>query len=367
MNGWAVSSTGTIIHTTNGGSQWNIQTTISNFYPEKIVFRNLTNGWIAGTSNRFNEKSLILKTVDGGENWTTSFFLDNSKLFDIFFLNDTMGWAVGFRDDTIGLRLHTVNAGQEWKIQIIGINVATIYSSVHFRNTSDGDLCGPGPILMHTNNGGREIPGWGLDLKKLEKPMYDLVNVGTIYGCMVGADGKLIFTKDNWANFIEYTYTGNDTLWSVDAIEPLGFWVAGEAGTILFIGYNAILGYVVQDHSRAIPSDLFEVDAVDAAHVWAVGEEGTILKYSFNYDLGYTDQKVKDIFIFPNPATDYIWLQKKSGDAGQFRIYSTSGQLIKEIHFQKGESNLLIDLSDLNAGIYILKSNKVSQSFVIGK
>ncbi|KPL12082.1 MAG: hypothetical protein AMS26_18760, partial [Bacteroides sp. SM23_62] len=258
LNGWAVSDTGIVIHTADGGLNWQVQHTFDGFLPEKIFFQDKQTGWLAGVDSSANDTALIMKTMDGGASWDTSYIQLHAKLYDIFFINDTMGWVVGFAGDTLGLRLHTLDAGQSWSVQS-GINVVGIFTSVHFRDTEVGNICGPGPVMMHTITGGRGASPWAMEITNLEKPMYDLVNLGEQYGCMVGADGKLFFTKDRWNNYIDYDYAEGDTLWAVDAIEPLGFWVVGEAGTILFVGYNEFLGLAVQDQSRDIQQDLLDL------------------------------------------------------------------------------------------------------------
>ncbi len=107
-----------------------------------------------GVNSSANDTASIMKTMDGGATWDTSYILLHAKIFDIFFINDTMGWVVGFGSDTLGLRLHTLDAGETWVVEA-GINIMGIFTSVHFRNTERGDICGPGPVMMHTNSGGR--------------------------------------------------------------------------------------------------------------------------------------------------------------------------------------------------------------------
>ncbi len=365
--GWAISSTGTLIHTVNGGKQWKIQTSFQDFFPEKILFSDTITGWMVGSKTQQLDSSYILKTENGGANWKISNSLASSKLFDIFFTDDTYGWAVGFIGDTLGLRLHTTDGGDNWALADYGIHVLSIYSSVHFRDTLVGDLCGPGPVLMHTGDGGRKAPGWALDIKKLDKPMYDMVNVGDVYGCMVGADGKIIFTKDKWANFLEYELDSGDTLWSVDDTEPLGFWAVGENGTIFFVGYNEFLGLAVQDQSIAVTSDLFEVDALDNSHVWAVGENGTILHYGFDTSLSTPTQPEEEFYVFPNPATDQVYVNRKNIAAVQLKLYSIHGLLMKEISCPAGQSKLYFNLNGLNPGIYILQAGPDERTLLIKK
>lgn len=363
LNGWAVSDSGTVIHTVDGGLTWEIQHTFDRFLPGKIFFQDKQTGWLAGVDSSAIDTASIMKTMDGGDTWDTSYIHLYAKLFDIFFINDTMGWAVGFTGDTLGLRLHTLNAGETWVTEE-GINIIGIFTSVHFRDTDRGDICGPGPVMMHTISGGRGESPWALNIFNLKKPMYDLVNLGEQYGCMVGADGKLFFTKDQWNNFIEYDYEPGDTLWSVDAIEPLGFWVVGEAGTILFVGYN-FLGLAMEDQSWDIQQDLLEIDALDDAHAWAVGEQGTILFFGFDPSSGINAPAMDGLQVFPNPASDHIRIHNLGKGVDHIDLYSMQGKLMKTSMVPRGQTNTLMELRGLDPGTYILQAGKERQQLVI--
>lgn len=363
VNGWAVSDSGTVIQTIDGGLNWQVQYTLERFEPGKIFFQDKQTGWLAGVNSSANDTAAILKTVDGGGTWDTSYIHLYAKLFDIFFINDTMGWAVGFVGDTLGLRLHTVDGGENWGVQS-GIGVMSIFSSVHFRDTERGDICGPGPIMMHTITGGRGESPWAMNIFNLKKPMYDLVNLGDEYGCMVGADGKLFFTKDHWINFMEYDYPGEDTLWSVDAIEPLGFWVVGETGTILFVGYN-FLGLAVEDQSRDIQQDLLDIDALDDRHAWAVGEEGTILFYGFDPSSGIHHPSIAKLRIYPNPAVDQVMIENIAGGLDAIELYSLEGKLLKTEPLSPGQSRILLDLGGVQSGTYILKAGEERHRIIV--
>lgn len=363
VNGWVVSDSGTVIHTVDGGLSWEIQHVFKSFFPGKIFFRDKETGWLAGVDSTANDTALILKTMDGGDSWDTSHIQLEAELFDIFFINDTMGWSVGFTGDTLGLRLHTVDGGENWNVQS-GINVMSIYSSVHFRDTERGDICGPGPVMLHTITGGRGESAWALDIFNLKKPMYDMVNLGAEYGCMVGADGKLFFTKDHWINFLEYDYPGEDTLWSVDAIEPLGFWAVGEAGTILFVGYG-FLGLAVEDQSLDIPQDLVDLDALDDHHAWAVGDDGTILFYGFDQSSGLNNPYSEGIRVFPNPARNQLRIHNLEAGTKQVELYSMQGRLIRTMLVPAGQTNIIMDLHGLYPGAYILKAGKPQRQIVV--
>jgi len=106
---------------------------------------------------------------------------------------------------------------------------------------------------------------------------------------------------------------------------------------------------------------------VDGAHVWAVGSGGTILKYGFNYSTGIPETPENSFHLFPNPANDYLWVQKKNNRIEKFSIYSIRGQLLKEFPCTGEMSPILIDLVGLNAGVYILQAGQNERKLFVKK
>src|SRR5512138_3801720 len=45
LNGWAVGDSGTIVHTSNGGTNWEIQNSTINTFIEDVFFLNKRLGW----------------------------------------------------------------------------------------------------------------------------------------------------------------------------------------------------------------------------------------------------------------------------------------------------------------------------------
>lgn len=96
MEGWAVSYDAYILHTEDGGVNWEVQDSIGynpNFdLPLKdIEFVNADSGWaVGGLSGRM----IIARTIDGGETWTYEETVGNS-LREVKFFNSKQGWTVG--------------------------------------------------------------------------------------------------------------------------------------------------------------------------------------------------------------------------------------------------------------------------------
>ena len=364
--GWAVTKNGKVIHTADGGEQWDLISSLEGFIPQEIFFQNRDTGWMVGSYTIYVDTSYILRSNDGGLSWNMNYKRIASKLNDIYFVNDLVGYAVGFEGDTICLRMKTNTGGNSWQ-DLWGPKIVSEFYSVYFRDTANGVMCGSGPTLQFTRTGGIKPPGMAQSMFNFEKEMFDLVSVGSIYGCMVGADGKLWFTKDDWNNYIDYDFPDGDTLRAVDGLEPLSFYVVGDRGTILVVGYNQFLGVTAMDMSYDTDDNLLAIDAVDDAHIWAVGENGTILFFGFESGTPQTDIGVQlgnSINVYPNPAGDIIRIRSERDNIEQILMINDLGQYV--LQKNSGSRTTVINAAGIKPGFYFLQIH-TTNSVVVRK
>jgi hypothetical protein len=73
-----------------------------------------------------------------------------------------------------------------------------------------------------------------------------------------------------------------------------------------------------------------------------------------------SNQRFSDFSFYPNPARDFIVLTTAFDI--DFIIADLSGRIIKEISCKNG--NTIIDLSELNSGVYLIVNNMQTQKFI---
>lgn len=87
---------------------------------------------------------------------------------------------------------------------------------------------------------------------------------------------------------------------------------------------------------------------------------------TFNYidsTLSNENEILENISVYPNPTKGKITLSNiKNIELKSAKIYSVLGSLVKEILAEDGVSNLEIDLSQLNKGIYLLNLKSADKS-----
>lgn len=84
-----VGASGTIRNTTNGGSNWNAQTSGTGNDLRGISFVDANNGWAVGASGT------ILNTTNGGSTWSAQTSGTSELLRGVSFVDANTGWAVG--------------------------------------------------------------------------------------------------------------------------------------------------------------------------------------------------------------------------------------------------------------------------------
>lgn len=77
------------------------------------------------------------------------------------------------------------------------------------------------------------------------------------------------------------------------------------------------------------------------------------------------DFEASDIRIYPNPATNLVFLSANSPQTElKYSIYNLSGQLIQEASVFQQCEQYLMDVSELKTGVYILKVNSMTAKII---
>ena len=138
IDGWVCGYNGTILHTANGGTNWNTQTTGTINNLSSIYFTNLYNGWACGNNGT------ILHTTTSGTIWTSQTSNTTADLKSITFVDINNGWACG-TDETV---VYTTNGGITWTNQQTSL-IPTTESllGISMFSTSLGWTCGTNGII----------------------------------------------------------------------------------------------------------------------------------------------------------------------------------------------------------------------------
>jgi len=197
-------------------------------------FINSQTGWVIGSE--VNGNGVILKTTNGGNNWerqSTGFNIYHC--FCICFLDENTGW-IGSAGNAVGYLMKTTNGGINYTKQDFP-GVLQI-RSIKFFDNDNGWILGLYGLLSKTSDGGitwvsKAIPGYTQydDLFAVDESeawaLINIVNSSMVYSrCFKTLDGG-----SNWNLMLNYTdglTTNGHSFWKINFINSSTGFVNGE-------------------------------------------------------------------------------------------------------------------------------------------
>jgi photosystem II stability/assembly factor-like uncharacterized protein len=237
-HGWAVGEDATILHTTDG-TIWSSQSNpASGKFLFGVTFSDVQNGWVVG-GEFLGNTGVILHTTNGGTNWNIQ-YTPSAVLFGICFIDNLNGWTVG----SSGTILHTTNGGTDWATQTSGITTSLYWCS--FVDETNGWAVGDGGTIVHTTNGGSS---WTKQTSGITDNLYSLVALNATRAIIVG-DGSTIIRTTNGGNSWQSEYSR--TAYGIFGIaHSTQTWICGDYGSILQyiepITVGSVTGRLVND------------------------------------------------------------------------------------------------------------------------
>lgn len=259
---------GVILHTTNGGADWEIQRTQSAFF-SSVDFINENEGWVVGSSGVQFDEGVILHTTNGGQTWTAQSNPILESVDKVFFLDENIGWAVS--NDWWGQIAHTANGGQDWVLQTNPTTNPIV--DVFFINPQKGWAVGMDSTILRTVNGGET---WQRALIHGTNNWYfrSVYFIDEMHGWTTGVYGIIMLTNDGGITWQEIRNDYATNLYSVFFIDAMNGWAVGDAGTIL---RSIDGGYTwFQQYSGIYGHDLASVRFLDRKTGWVTGRGGII-------------------------------------------------------------------------------------------
>lgn len=378
-----------------------------------VFFISENEGWAAG------EDGVIAHTTDGGDNWTINYVDDISTFNSISFLQPNNGWAAcaGGANDTS--MFNSIDQGITWQpYSITSIPYCLRKDAVFFHDIDHGWMCGLGPYVYYTQNGGQT---WEMGNNP---PIHESTSYSDIYfkdplnGIIVGAYGDILVTTDggytwqpqnsgtDWylraisavSDSLLYVLGGGDSLVVLKTMDWGNTWMQVYSDSNLFsmfatdIGFcSADTGWItgwdqvfyttnggvdwVEQYMLPIPFSYESIFFLDNRNGWICGVGGGVYKYipvplSINEQQKFTQQfSIKS--VFPNPFTNDFSVLINSAESKEYRIrvYNISGLSVyeKKYYLSSTDFKINIDNCHIPSGVYILeiRSLKTSESSVV--
>lgn len=367
LYGWAAGDSGAMIHTTNGGLNWEQQNSgITLSYFEDLFFLNRRLGWALSNDFYFTG-TIMVRTIDGGLTWTNSRYNDTTLILKSVFYTDSLN---GYMGDLGGRIIKTTDGGFTWSHCHIDSAECFSFSiqKINFVNSLTGYICG-GHIdivgmVMKTTNAGANWHPYCLS----PEPMNDIVfQGGKIYG--VGGDpeyGAMSVMSSDSGKFWSYDAPG---LFGI--AQQISFRTPAEAWAPL--GYS--MKWMVSNDSGS-PGTWFTLDTPDSIEIysvhfnspangWAFGSRGAIFKYNTSV-IGVSGPgnnvpaSYRLFQNYPNPFNPRTIIKFEIPKSGEVRIvlFDVQGREVKTLYSAyavAGGHEIRFDGSEFATGIYFYR------------
>lgn len=332
LNGWAVGDEGLILHTSDGGNNWQIQETNVGSWLLGVHFIDNNNGWVVGDFGRIEHTSTggstwelqtsgvfpnglnavyfvnkfrgfavgstgMIFTTDGGNTWEMSNLSNFQASKNIFFFDETFGWACGSN----GSIIHTLDGGRNWEKQKTPVT-STIYD-VFFLNPSRGwALSRYEPRLITTTDGGNN---W-IAVKSNIKDFYKNIRFfNDKIGWAVGPDG-IIRTTDGGKNWDVQISPSRYNLWDASFVNKNIAWAVGGDGKIIKSN-NGGLNFNVDFKANIVSGE------APLSTTFTDLTQGNTTQWYWEFGDGGTHTKKNPIYIYQEPGNYTVSLTVSNG------------------------------------------------------
>jgi photosystem II stability/assembly factor-like uncharacterized protein len=252
---WIVGNNGTLLKSTNDGSNWTKVTLPYSNNFNSIFFNDALTGYITGSNG------LILKTTNSGTNWIQYSTGVTNNLNSLSILSYYIMWAAGDN----GFILRTSNAGVNWAP--IPSNVTSNLNDANYLT-----IVGDGGLILKTSDGGFN---WITVQSGTNNNLNDITNTMNSLIFISGDNGTVLKSTDNGLSWLKLSAAVSNNLNSVWNGNTYYLRAVGQNGQYLKSSNNgATWNSFILGPSTNLNSIFFWGWNLG----WAIGDNGLILK-----------------------------------------------------------------------------------------
>ena len=336
----ATGNNGVVLSSTNQGANWNVQYAGTCNY-RSIYFSSPTTGFVAGGLPTPSFLSYIYKTSNSGTSWTSQLSVSPNGLYGIHFPDATHGYAVGGSPNS--LMYKSTDSGTSWTSLTLGVSTALL--SVFFTAADTGYVVGANGNILKTLNGGGS---WNTQLSGTTNILTSVYFTDTYTGYAVGSSGTVVKTTNGGTTWTLIPILGFTT--NLNAVyffnADHGFAV-GDNGAIIETDDG---GTTWTQYLGISAESLRSIHFPDQNTGYVCGYYGTLLKYT--NDIGYEEKEnTYRCTVYPNPAAGTITIAAPL--QSEIEILNPEGQCMKQTLAHNNTTTL--DISGFAPGIYFAK------------
>lgn len=369
LNGWISGDSGLIIHTSNGGINWETQFANDSLNVVNLFFLNDQFGWASAWSNYYAPYgTFVLTTSDGGTNWNSKYLSIGEAFVNSFYFLDTLtGFALG----SPGIFHRTTDGGVSWRDVNLDSSVASGFPphTIKFYSPQYGYACGGLHdiigVVWRTTDGGEN---WTTVVENLiSEPLYDLHFFDSLHVLVMGGDPEYgashVVTTDGGDSW-EYTNLGilGYTL-DVDFRTAFEGWA--PLVTQQKILYTSDSGWNWNIFDTPDSTSITHLCFPDSLHGFGVGNNGSIIKYDYPKPSGLQEEasKISSFHLdqnYPNPFNPSTTIQYSIPEDCNVKlaVYNMLGEevaIILNMIQEAGKYEVNFSASKLSSGVYLYR------------
>jgi photosystem II stability/assembly factor-like uncharacterized protein len=337
LNGWVSGESGLIIHTSNGGEDWETQFTNDSLNVVNLFFLNDQIGWGSALSNEYDPfGTFILTTSDGGINWNSNYLNIGEVFVNSFYFQDTLnGFALG----SYQIFHRTTDGGSSWRPVNLDSSLASGFPpyTIKFYSPKYGYACGGFfdriGVVWRTTDGGEN---WTTVVDTLtSEPLYDLHIFDSLHVIAMGGDPEYGASQ-------VVTTDGGDT-WEYISLGVLGYtldigfrtategWAPLGAEQKFLYTSDSGMNWNIIDTPDS--TSITHLSFPDSLHGFGVGYFGNIIKYVYQEPTSVQPEpgNISSFYLtqnYPNPFNPSTTIKYSIAEDGFVKlvIYNMLGE-----------------------------------------
>jgi photosystem II stability/assembly factor-like uncharacterized protein len=278
--GWAVGSSGALLHTSDGGQTWAMMRRPSGDALRDVYFADEQHGWLVCERSIYllkekdEPRTYLMNTTNGGQTWrrvnVTARDVD-ARLVRALFTGEGRAWAFG----EAGVLYTTRDGGGSWVRQRVPTRHLLLGGA--FLNSEEGWLVGAGATLLQTSDGGETWRTGAIQGSTAQVRFTAVSFVDRLRGWAVGSQGRVFVTTDGGRRWHAQASNVTADLYDVKFLDAAEGWAAGAEGVLIHTTDGG-------EHWATEPSGtthpLERLFFASRERGWAVGFGGTIVAYA---------------------------------------------------------------------------------------
>ncbi len=264
QEGWVVGSLGHIMHTSDGGENWELQVSGTSQDLLSLSFINPQTGWIGGMYGTF------LKTTNGGNSWIPQ-TAPSGRNIKALFIDDRHGWITVSIDSIY----RTTNGGMAWEVYASGVGVGG-FDRVAFIDSLMG--WSSGTRVLKTTNGGIT---W-TTITMLTSSANNICMLDSLFGWAAYWPTHVFHTSDGWNTWVDQRINVGGVLYDISFQDTVrGYLCGGDNNVPATLYWTTNGGSTWLWDSTLVRGDnaLYAMDgSFQPNYAIAVGAAGAIVK-----------------------------------------------------------------------------------------